>query len=385
MAKFRSGFSGAVLRFSLYSLVFLLLLSAPIAPKDRSKTKNLPKISLEKKTLKRKPLHKTAVKDKKAVKKIVSKVSSKNKSSKSASSKKNTLLKAPVRKITVVMESHPPFCYIENPPKLVTESEFKNSILKKIKEKPHRDFLQSFYHLDRKSGKYSLPGNADKASIEKTKDILFQAGLLKITGFEIELSKAVFSSLGIEPQYKMYPWARCIEMMKSGSADAILTIFKNSQRAKYLYYPSEFTVDEPNTLFKLKESNITFDGDLKKLKKYVIGVITSTSYGENFDRASYLSKEEVPSTESVISLVEKKRVNLGAGTLSLLKYLMKQKGIAGKFTLLKPNLSHDHLYIAFSKARKQKQLSVEFSEKLSRFKKTDKYKKILKKYGITVS
>ncbi|MGE5353714.1 MAG: substrate-binding periplasmic protein [Acidobacteriota bacterium] len=281
------------------------------------------------------------------------------------------------------MENHPPDCFIENSPKEIPESEFENSILKKIKNKSHRDFLLSIYHL--KSGKYILSGKADKVTFEKLEDILYPIGFLRVTGLEIETSKAVFSSLGIEPQYKVYPWARCIEMMKSGSADVILTIFRNSTRMKYLYYPSEFTRDEPNALFKLKESGITFDGDLKKLKKYTIGVITSTSYGENFDRASYLRKEEVPSTESVINLVEKKRVSLGAGTLSLLKYLMKQKGIAEKFTILKPNLSHEHLYIAFSKARKQKQLSEEFSEKLSKFKKTEKYKKILKKYGVAIS
>ncbi|MGE5430247.1 MAG: substrate-binding periplasmic protein [Syntrophomonadaceae bacterium] len=298
---------------------------------------------------------------------------------------KSTFSKAAARKITVVMENYPPNCYIDNPPKVISEDKFRNSVLKKIKEKKQRDFLLSVYQLNRNAGKYSLAANADKASLEKLKDILFQAGFLNVTGFEVEISKSVFASLGIDPVYKVYPWARCIEMMKTGKSDVILTIFKNSERMKYLCYPSEFTIVEPNVLFKLKESGITFDGDLKKLKKYVLGVKSSTSYGEKFDRASYIRKEEVPFTESVISLVENKRVSLGVGSVILLKYLMKQKGITDKFTLLKPAVSQENLYMAFSKAGKQKQLSEEFSEKLSKFKKTGKYKKILKKYGVVNS
>jgi len=188
--------------------------------------------------------------------------------------------------------------------------------------------------------------------------------------------------MGLRPLYREYPWARCIEMMKSGASDVIFTIFKNSDRLKYLYYPTEPTLLEPNVFFKLKESRLTFDGDLKKLKNYSIGVKTSTSYGEKFDQAKYLKKEEVSFTELVIKLVENKRVDLGVGSALLLKYLMKYYGNADKFVLLQPNISQEPLYIAFSKARQVKKLSEEFSVKLSKFKKTEKYKKILGKYGI---
>lgn len=334
MSYFRSGFPGAILRISLYSVLFLLLLPKHVPAENQLRSKNSHK-------------------------------------------------KAP-RTITVVMENYPPNCYIENLPKVISENDLKNLFLKKLKDKSQRDLLSSVYHLDTKTGRYSLSGTADRTVLEKLKDILYSEGILKLTGFEIEISREIFSRLGVVPDYRVYPWARCIQMMKSGTSDVILTIFKNSERMKYLYYPAEFTVNQPNALFKLKGSGVTFDGDFNKLKGNLIGVKTSTSYGENFDRAKFLRKEQVPFTESVISLVENKRVSLGVGSVAQLKYLMNQKGIADKFTFLKPLISQEHLYIAFSKARKQKKLSEEFSENLARFKKTEKYKKILKKYGIII-
>lgn len=376
MRSFRSGFSGVILRVSLYSLFFFLLLSPHIPGENHPRTKISHKTVLEKKSsqgkssLKKKPLQPK---------------SSRKGSLKKEITKKKAVQKAAPRTITVVMENYPPNCYIENLPKVVSENEFKNLFLKKMQDKQQRDLLSSAYHADRQTGRYYLSGNADRIALEKLKDILFSAGILKLTGFEIEISREVFSGLGVKPEYKVYPWARCIEMMKSGSADVILTIFRNSERMKYLYYPSEFTVNQPNALFKLKESQIAFDGDLKKLKGHLIGVKTSTSYGENFDRANFLKKEQVSFTESVINLVENKRVSLGVGSITQLKYLMNQKGTAGKFVFLKPLISQEHLYIAFSKARKQKRLSEEFAVNLARFKKTEKYKKILKKYGIANS
>ncbi|HEX2865540.1 MAG TPA: transporter substrate-binding domain-containing protein [Ignavibacteriales bacterium] len=299
--------------------------------------------------------------------------------------KKKSAQKTSPRTITVVMENYPPNCYIENLPKVISENEFRNSFLKKMQNKSQRDLLSSAYRLDRQTGRYYLSGNADAADLEKLKEVLFSQGILKLTGFEIEISREIFSKLGLKPEYRVYPWARCIEMMKSGSSDCILTIFKNSERMKYLYYPSEFTVDQPNALFKLKESRIAFDGDLRKLKGQLIGVKISTSYGGNFDRANFLKKEQVSFTEAVISLVENKRVSLGVGSITQLKYLMNQRGIAGKFEFLNPLVSQEHLYIAFSRARKHKKLSEQFAANLARFKKTEKYKKILKKYGIANS
>lgn len=382
MTNFRSCFSGVILKAALCSVLFLLLLSPGISGKEHLRNKTSQKASLEKKSPVRKSSQKKTLQEKTSPKKIQKVKTSGKESPKKKTASKNISSKGTERRITVVMENYPPNCFIENAPKEIPANLFGNSLLKNVQTKSKKDFLLSVYHLDRRTGKYRLAANADKSVLEKVKDILFGSGYLKASGFEIEIAQAVFSSMGVQPLYREYPWARCIEMMKSGKSDAILTIFKNKERQKYLYYPSEHTLMESNVLFRLKGAGPSFDGNLKKLKNYVIGVKTSTSYGEKFDEAKFLKKEEVAFTESVIKLVENKRVDLGIGPLPLLQYLMKQGGKADKFSLLRPQVSQEPLYIAFSRGKDLKNLSEEFAAKLARFKKTEKYKKILKKYGI---
>jgi polar amino acid transport system substrate-binding protein len=354
-------------------MFLLLLLSASISGKDHSRTKTSQKISLAKKSLQRKSLQK---------KTSMIKISGKESSKKKPAAKDIPSGAAAARRITVVMENYPPNCFIENAPKEIPAIVFGNSLLKSVQAKSNKDFLLSVYHLDRKAGKYRLEENADKATLDKIKDILFSSGFLKASGFEIEIVQAVFSTMGLQPLYREYPWARCIGTMKSGKADAILTIFRSKERQKYLYFPSEPTLLETNVFFKLKGASPSFDGDLRKLKNYVIGVKASTSYGEKFDQAKFIKKEEVSFTESVVKLVENKRVDLGISSLPLLKYLMKHNGKEDKFSLLRPQVSREPLYIAFSRERDLKKISEEFAVKLAKFKKTEKYKKILKKYGI---
>lgn len=379
MTNFRSCFSGVILKVALCSMLFLLLLSPGISGKEHLRKKTSQKISTEKKSSVKKSSHRKPLQGKSSPKKITT---SGKESPKKKSAAKNISSKGTEHRITVVMENYPPNCFIENPPKEIPANVFGNSVLKNVQTKSKRDFLLSVYRIDRKTGKYRLAGNVDKAALEKIKDILFSSGYLKASGFEIEIAQAVFSSMGVQPLYREYPWARCIEMMKSGKSDAILTIFKNKERLKYLYYPSEPTLLESNVFFRLKGTGPAFDGDLKKLKNYVIGVKTSTSYGEKFDEAKFLKKEEVAFTESVIKLVENKRVDLGIGPLPLLQYLMKQDRKTDKFSLLRPQVSQEPLYIAFSREKDMKKLSEEYAVKLTRFKKTEKYRKILKKYGI---
>lgn len=385
MSDFRCGSSGSVLKLSVLSLLFLFVISPPSSGKNNPQKKLINKNSVHKSSAHKGSVHKSSI-AKKSSKKVPSEKRNTIKGySGKGSVRKDLPAKAASRKITVVMENYPPNCCIESAPRVIPASDFKHSVLKRISDKSDKNFIQSFYQYDPESGKYRLKKNTDAAALEKIKDILFSIDFLKAEGFEVEITREVFSQMGLQPVYREYPWSRCIEIMRSGNSDAILTIFKNSDRMKYLYYPAEPTLMETNALFKLKHSGISYDGDLKKLKKYVIGAKSNTCYGEKFDTAKYLKKEEVAYTQAVIKLVENKRVDLGIGPLPLLSYLMKSKKQTGKFSILRPYISREPLFIAFSKVRVQKKLPEEFSAKLTQFKKTGKYKLILKKYGIANS
>lgn len=202
------------------------------------------------------------------------------------------------------------------------------------------------------------------------------------TGLEVDITREVLSQMGIKAEYKFYPWARCIEMMKNGEANAVITIFRTPEREQFLYYPSEHTILVENAFFKLRESKIKYDGNLSKLKNYGLAVKSSTSYGKEFDKTEFAHKYEVPYTEDVIRLVENKRVQLGIGPIRGINYFTKKMGNSGKFSFLKPLVCNDPLYIAFSKKKNDSKFAEEFSKRLKEFKKSNKFKEILSSYGI---
>lgn len=288
--------------------------------------------------------------------------------------------KYPARLI-IVMENYPPESYLEEIPAEMDLSYFREKVLSRLTDQDEMKLVRNAYYFQNDSRKMILKYSIEEEDLIRLKNILVSINILKPMGIEIEVTREIFSQMGIEAVYKEYPWSRCIDMMKKGSADAIVTIFRNTERDKFLLYPKNFLAMEVNSLFALKSSDIKYTGRLESLNKYVIGVKANTSYGEKFDNCTSLKKSPTAFTENIISMVEHKRVDLGVGPVLLISHLSKTLGAFEKIKFLEPVLSKDPLYIAFAKKNTYKQLTQDFSVRLAEFKKTRKYKAILDKYG----
>jgi polar amino acid transport system substrate-binding protein len=279
------------------------------------------------------------------------------------------------------MEHYPPNTYYEDVPSSIAKDDFNKELLQKISDPEEQSLLFSCYRYDKHNNCYQLNSSLSEVFTEELRSLLINLDYLKPTGFEADITKEVPSSMGIHAVYKIYPWARCIEMVKSGSADALISIFKTSEREQFLWFPSSYNVLLEIGFFCLNNDHISFDGNLQKLKNYSIGVRSSTSYGKYFDKAYYLKKSEVTYNTDIIRLVANKRVQLGIGPIEGIKFLAARMDDTYKFTFLKPSVCKDPIYTAFSKKKINRKFVEKFSKHLQAFKKTAKYKEILLKYA----
>ena len=102
----------------------------------------------------------------------------------------------------------------------------------------------------------------------------------EIKGIALEIVEEAFRRMQQPVNVKLLPWARALKYIKRGKADAIFTAFKNPERETFMVYSKEVLINQTISLFVRKDSNIIFDGDLKKLSNYRFGVVRKVSYGK---------------------------------------------------------------------------------------------------------
>ncbi|MFH1033361.1 MAG: transporter substrate-binding domain-containing protein [Pseudomonadota bacterium] len=204
----------------------------------------------------------------------------------------------------------------------------------------------------------------------------------RAAGFEIDILQAVLKDMGLEAEFTSYPWKRCLAALRHGQADALVSLLKTPERQEYALYPQEHISLSKTTFFTAVDKQIAFDGSYGQLRGYTIGVIAGFSYGEAFDKAGYLRKEEVRDAEMLIRKVLSGRNDLAAENQAVVSGVALRMGVRDELRFLEPPIHTRKLYVGFAKAKRLQGLCREFSQALSQFKKTDAYQAILVKYGV---
>jgi len=57
----------------------------------------------------------------------------------------------------------------------------------------------------------------------------------KVQGIDILLAEVIANKVGLEAKFLECPFSRCLRMLENGSADAILSLFKTTGRAKRIH------------------------------------------------------------------------------------------------------------------------------------------------------
>ena len=203
-------------------------------------------------------------------------------------------------------------------------------------------------------------------------------------GFSTEIIRYVFNEIEVEVEILEFPWARALKTVFRGERDALYSAFYTEERAKYCYYPTEALMMEKWVLFIRKEDlkRLKFES-YNDLKGKTIGILRGASISEEF--WIFLRKHgnyyEVTVDEQNFKKLRKGRLDYVVTSYSNGIALIRKLGLTNKVVpILSKVIKEGKLYIIFSKKTTDTTFVEKFSKALKKFKKTEKYKEIYKKY-----
>lgn len=208
----------------------------------------------------------------------------------------------------------------------------------------------------------------------------------KLQGLHIDIIREVAKRLNFRIEFISVPWTRALHLIETGHADAITYIKKTEKRSKFIYFDLNNMISVAKLgLFALRKNKneIKYNGDLKNLKKFRIGVLRGYAVSDAFDNASFLNKKFSATKESqLIQQVLLGLVDIGVANHKTINFLISAKKVQTKIYFIKPVLLTMPIYIGFSRKRNLERLAVKFGNELIEFKKTMKYKLILRKWNV---
>jgi polar amino acid transport system substrate-binding protein len=203
-------------------------------------------------------------------------------------------------------------------------------------------------------------------------------------GFSTEVLKQVFASMGQEASFEEFPWARAARLVFRGERDALFTAFYNEERARFCYFPKE-PLARDKWIFFVRSADV---GRLKfssfeDLVGHEIAVLRGSSISPEFWDfvRRHHNVTETASDEGPFRMLEAGRVDYVVASFVNGTQLIGSLGLDGKIEpLLSRSLKEDNLYVIFSKERVSPVFVDAFSDALYRFKQTEAFRAIYRKY-----
>jgi polar amino acid transport system substrate-binding protein len=207
----------------------------------------------------------------------------------------------------------------------------------------------------------------------------------EIKGIAVDVVKELCKRQNIELKLELLPWTRALKMTELGEADGIFTTFYSEERTKYLDFVEEPLAYEAQYIYTLKGNTINYDGTMKSLSTYKIGILQDYYLGNEFDSAMQngtLKVEETTDMKTNLQKLVDGRIDLIVDHhLSTLFYLKKMnlldQVVESKETFRQP----ESLHLCFSKAKKfDAEFIKQMNDTLKQMKEDGTYDKIVNSY-----
>ncbi len=201
-----------------------------------------------------------------------------------------------------------------------------------------------------------------------------------LRGLDYEAAHTVLQRLGVEVEWQMLPWRRCLMAMEQGQADGILGIFHTPEREASMLFPSEPLSQVELVLFYAKTNPHPFHrlADLRGLK---IGVSAGYWYSDRAFRESTLfTRESAPSHVANFGKLVRKRVDLVINDRRGGHFALAQAGLEKQVRQHPRVISRDRMYLGLRRDAGLEQLARRFANELRRFKREPAYAALQARY-----
>lgn len=203
-----------------------------------------------------------------------------------------------------------------------------------------------------------------------------------LRGLDYETTQIVLQRLGVEAEWQLLPWKRCLATLEQGQAEAILDIFRTPEREATIVFPSEPMSQVEFMLFYAKARPYPFRhiNDLQGLK---IGVSAGYWYADQAFRESELfTREPAPSHVANFGKLLRDRVDLVINDHRGGHFLIAQMGLGKEIGHHPQVLSRDQLYLGLRRNAGLDELAQRFASELRRFKREPGYAALNVRYSV---
>ncbi len=205
----------------------------------------------------------------------------------------------------------------------------------------------------------------------------------KITGLSTKVVRSVLKEVGMNPEIRIYPWARAYKEALQQKNILIYSILRISEREKLFRWVGEIAVSQM-CLFRLRERNDIKISSLEDAKKYKVGVTRETAPHHYFlDKGFELKEWEVVSRDELsIKKLVSRRIDLMPYYETPFIYKVEKLGYdPNKFVkALSLKEASEKLYMAFSRSTPDSTVE-KFIKALDKIKTDGTYDKIVNEYS----
>lgn len=184
-------------------------------------------------------------------------------------------------------------------------------------------------------------------------------------GIDIDVVAAVEERLGVKILIERHPWARALEMMRSGQVDLLSGVARTAEREGFMHYVGiSYWAVRPRFYAASGRGGET--RVYEHLSGKTIGYSLHSAYFEPFDSDTSLDKKGLSAETQLLQALALKRLDLIIGTEPNLSYDIARLGLGGAVepTAYQPERQTD-LFFAFSRKSPHLDLAVRIEEILA--------------------
>lgn len=169
------------------------------------------------------------------------------------------------------------------------------------------------------------------------------------SGIDIDIVTSLEKELGVSIEIQRHPWARALEMMRTGKADMVTGVAWTAEREVFMHYiPVSYYAVRP--VFYTQKGQGETVRSYKDLYGKSIGYSLHSSYFEPFNSDEKLNKVGLSTEQQLLKVLALNRVNLIIGTEPNISYDRLRLGFVEETepTLYRPNKKTE-LFITLSR------------------------------------
>lgn len=165
-----------------------------------------------------------------------------------------------------------------------------------------------------------------------------------LQGYAWDIVKESYHNQGYVVNLTVAPWARSLSLMERHKVDLIIAATYTKSRAVKYYFSREEVHKIRIVIYVSKDLSHEWKG-LESVYGEAIAVIRGFTYGDKFEGATLIKKQEIGLQEQGFALIDKKRVLGFVGMSTINDYYLKEHGMSSKYKKL-PSFDFNTEYMA---------------------------------------